>query len=105
MYANIRLEAELPGPNLVIPQEAVIDTGVRQVVDLGKSLGEPLLIAPHADLAHSGGVDDSSPFGQGDKFPVGGGVTTLSVSFPDLPDLHALFTQQTVDKGGLAHTG
>lgn len=40
MYANIRLEAELPGPNLVIPQEAVIDTGVRQVVFVSKGMGK-----------------------------------------------------------------
>jgi len=40
MYANIRLEAELPGPNLVIPQEAVIDTGVRQVVFVSKGKGK-----------------------------------------------------------------
>ena len=39
MYADIRLEAELPGPNLVIPQEAVIDTGVRQVVFVSKGKG------------------------------------------------------------------
>ena len=40
MYANIRLEAELPGPNIVIPQEAVIDTGVRQVVFVSKGKGK-----------------------------------------------------------------
>jgi Cu(I)/Ag(I) efflux system membrane fusion protein/cobalt-zinc-cadmium efflux system membrane fusion protein len=40
MYANIRLEAELPGPNLVIPQEAVIDTGVRQIVFVSKGKGK-----------------------------------------------------------------
>jgi Cu(I)/Ag(I) efflux system membrane fusion protein/cobalt-zinc-cadmium efflux system membrane fusion protein len=40
MYTNIRLEAELPGPNLVIPQEAVIDTGVRQVVFISKGKGK-----------------------------------------------------------------
>ena len=40
MYANIRLEAELPGPNLVIPQEAVIDTGVRQVVFVSRDKGK-----------------------------------------------------------------
>jgi Cu(I)/Ag(I) efflux system membrane fusion protein/cobalt-zinc-cadmium efflux system membrane fusion protein len=44
MYADIRLESTLPGgPSLVIPQEAVIDTGVRQVVfiDKGKGKFEP----------------------------------------------------------------
>ena len=40
MYANIRLEAELPGPNIVIPQEAVIDTGVRQVVFVSRDKGK-----------------------------------------------------------------
>jgi Cu(I)/Ag(I) efflux system membrane fusion protein/cobalt-zinc-cadmium efflux system membrane fusion protein len=40
MYANIRLEAELPGPDIVIPQEAVIDTGVRQVVFVSKGKGK-----------------------------------------------------------------
>jgi Cu(I)/Ag(I) efflux system membrane fusion protein/cobalt-zinc-cadmium efflux system membrane fusion protein len=40
MYANIRLEAELPGPNLVIPQEAVIDTGVRQVIFVSRGNGK-----------------------------------------------------------------
>jgi Cu(I)/Ag(I) efflux system membrane fusion protein/cobalt-zinc-cadmium efflux system membrane fusion protein len=40
MYANIRLEAELAGPSLVIPQEAVIDTGVRQVVFVSKGKGK-----------------------------------------------------------------
>lgn len=39
MYANIRLEAELPGPNIVIPQETVIDTGVRQVVFVSRGKG------------------------------------------------------------------
>jgi Cu(I)/Ag(I) efflux system membrane fusion protein/cobalt-zinc-cadmium efflux system membrane fusion protein len=39
MYANIRLEAELSGPSLVIPQEAVIDTGVRQVVFVSQGQG------------------------------------------------------------------
>ncbi len=39
MYANIRLEAELAGPSLVIPQEAVIDTGVRQVVFVSQGKG------------------------------------------------------------------
>jgi Cu(I)/Ag(I) efflux system membrane fusion protein/cobalt-zinc-cadmium efflux system membrane fusion protein len=39
MYANIRLEAELSGPSLVIPQEAVIDTGVRQVVFVSQGKG------------------------------------------------------------------
>jgi Cu(I)/Ag(I) efflux system membrane fusion protein/cobalt-zinc-cadmium efflux system membrane fusion protein len=39
MYANIRLEAELSGPSLVIPQEAVIDTGVRKVVFVSQSKG------------------------------------------------------------------
>ncbi len=39
MYANIRLEAELSGPNLVIPQETVIDTGVRQVVFVSRGKG------------------------------------------------------------------
>lgn len=40
MYANIRLESTLPGPSLVIPQEAVIDTGVRQVVFISKGKGK-----------------------------------------------------------------
>ncbi|MGD9329991.1 MAG: efflux RND transporter periplasmic adaptor subunit [Desulfobacterales bacterium] len=40
MYANIRLEAALPGPNLVIPQEAVIDTGVRQIVFVRRGQGK-----------------------------------------------------------------
>jgi Cu(I)/Ag(I) efflux system membrane fusion protein/cobalt-zinc-cadmium efflux system membrane fusion protein len=40
MYANIRLEAELPGPDIVIPQEAVIDTGVRQVVFVSRGQGK-----------------------------------------------------------------
>ena len=40
MYANIRIESELPGPNIVIPQEAVIDTGVRQVVFVSRGKGK-----------------------------------------------------------------
>ena len=40
MYANIRLESELTGPNLVIPQEAVIDTGVRKVVFVSQGKGK-----------------------------------------------------------------
>lgn len=40
MYANIRLEAELAGgPSLVIPQEAVIDTGVRRIVFVSRGQG------------------------------------------------------------------
>lgn len=46
MYADIRLEAEIAGPDLVIPQEAVIDTGVRQVVFISQGRGrfEPRVV-------------------------------------------------------------
>lgn len=43
MYANIFLESRLPGESLVIPQEAIIDSGVRKIVfvALGKGRFEP----------------------------------------------------------------
>jgi len=43
MYANIYLKAELPDEVVVIPQEAVIDSGVRKVVfvSLGKGKFQP----------------------------------------------------------------
>ena len=43
MYANIYLKSELPDEVLVIPQEAVIDSGVRKVVfvSLGKGKFQP----------------------------------------------------------------
>ena len=43
MYANIYLKSELPDEVVVIPQEAVIDSGVRKVVfvSLGKGKFQP----------------------------------------------------------------
>jgi RND family efflux transporter MFP subunit len=40
MYANIRLQSELPGESLAIPQEAVIDSGTRQVVFVARGKGK-----------------------------------------------------------------
>lgn len=39
MYANIQLESRLSGSHLVIPQEAVIDSGVRKIVFVAKGKG------------------------------------------------------------------
>ena len=39
MYANVHLRSRLEGSPLVIPQEAVIDSGVRQVVFVAKGKG------------------------------------------------------------------
>ena len=43
MYANVNLESAVSGDSLVIPQEAVIDSGVRKVVfvALGKGKFQP----------------------------------------------------------------
>mgnify|MGYP000050093879 CR=1 FL=1 len=40
MYANVYLENTLPGKHLVIPQEAVIDSGVRKRVFVSKGKGK-----------------------------------------------------------------
>lgn len=40
MYANVYLKAEIPGESLVIPQEAVIDSGVRKVVFVALGKGK-----------------------------------------------------------------
>ncbi|HSO20062.1 MAG TPA: efflux RND transporter periplasmic adaptor subunit [Desulfosarcina sp.] len=39
MYANVTLESVLPGERLVVPQEAVIDSGVRKRVFVSKGKG------------------------------------------------------------------
>ena len=39
MYANIFLESQLPGEGLVIPKEAVIDSGVRKIVFVAQGKG------------------------------------------------------------------
>jgi Cu(I)/Ag(I) efflux system membrane fusion protein len=43
MYANVTLESAIVGDSLVIPQEAVIDSGVRKIVfvALGKGKFQP----------------------------------------------------------------
>jgi len=40
MYANIRLRSELPGENLAISQEAVIDSGTRKIVFVSRGKGK-----------------------------------------------------------------
>lgn len=40
MYANVYLQSQLPGDTLVIPQEAVIDSGVRRIVFLARDKGK-----------------------------------------------------------------
>ena len=40
MYANVTLQSELPEPRLVIPQEAVIDSGVRKRVFVSRGKGK-----------------------------------------------------------------
>jgi len=40
MYANVTLQSELPEPRLVIPQEAVIDSGVRKRVFVSRGQGK-----------------------------------------------------------------
>jgi RND family efflux transporter MFP subunit len=54
MYANVYLESKIPGETLVIPQEAVIDTGVRKVVfiALGKGKFEPREVTLGAEGNH-----------------------------------------------------
>jgi Cu(I)/Ag(I) efflux system membrane fusion protein/cobalt-zinc-cadmium efflux system membrane fusion protein len=43
MYANVTLESAIAGDSLVIPQEAVIDSGIRKIVfvALGKGKFQP----------------------------------------------------------------
>ncbi|WP_419657757.1 CusB: cation efflux system protein [Desulfosarcina variabilis str. Montpellier] len=40
MYANVVLKSVLPGPRLVVPQEAVIDSGVRKRVFVSRGKGK-----------------------------------------------------------------
>ena len=55
MYANIFLQSQLPDTSLVVPQQAVIDSGIRQIVfvALGKGRFEPRQVKTGVEGNHN----------------------------------------------------